>query len=70
MHGAGFANIIFCKKNTKVFEILRKEESKRKAVKTISELIGLKYKKIIIKRYKDFDGYNQLIFDKKHYNIF
>ena len=70
LHGAGFANIIFCKKNTKVFEILRKEESKRKAVKTISELIGLKHKKIIIKRYKDFDGYNQLIFDKKHYNIF
>ena len=70
LHGAGFANIIFCKKNTKIFEILRKEESKRNAIKTISGLVGLKHKKIIIKKYKDFDGYNQLIFEKKYYDIF
>ena len=69
LHGAGFANIIFCKKNTKIFEILRKEESKRNAVKTISDLTGVKHKKIIIKKYKDFDGYNQIIFDKKYFNI-
>ncbi len=70
LHGAGFANIIFCKKNTKIFEILRKEESKRNAIKTISGLVGLKHKKIIIKKYKEFDGYNQLIFEKKYYDFF
>lgn len=70
LHGAGFANIIFCKKNTRIYEILRKNEVKRNAIKTISNLSSLKHKKIIIKKYKYFNGYNQLIFDKKNYNIF
>ena len=70
LHGAGFANIIFCKKKTKIFEILRKNEIKRNAVKTVSKLTGLKHRKIIIKKYKYFRGYNQLIFNEKYYNFF
>ena len=68
LHGAGFANVIFCKKKTKIYEIIRKNEFKRNAIKTISDLTGLKHKKIVIKKYKYFKGYNQLVFDKKHYN--
>ncbi len=70
LHGAGFANIIFCKKKTKVYEILRKNEIRRNAIRTISNLTGLRHTKVIIKRYKYFEGYNQIIFDKKYYDIF
>ena len=70
LHGAGFANIIFCKKKTKIYEVLRGNEIKRNAIRTISNLTGLRHRKVIIKRYKYFEGYNQLIFDKKYYNIF
>ena len=70
LHGAGFANVIFCKKNTKIYEILRKNEIKRNAIKTISKHAGLKHKKVVIKKYKYFEGYNQLILDQKYYNIF
>ena len=70
LHGAGFANIIFCKKKTKIYEILRKNEIRRNAIRTISNLAGLRHKKVIIKRYKYFEGYSQLIFDNKYYNLF
>ena len=70
LHGAGFANIIFCKKKTKIFEIIKKNDTNRNAIKTISNRSGLKHKKIIINKYKFLNGYNQLIFDKKYYKIF
>ncbi len=69
LHGAGFANVIFCKKKTKVYEIIRKNEFRRNAIKTISNLTGLKHKKIVIKKYKYLNGYNQLVFDEKNFNF-
>jgi len=69
LHGAGFANIIFCKKKTKIFEIIRNNESKRNAVKVISNHSKLIHKKIIINKYKNYDGYNQLVFDDKLFKI-
>ena len=69
LHGAGFANIIFCKKNTKIFEIIRNNESRRNAVKVISNHSKLIHKKIIINKYKNYDGYNQLVFDDKLFKI-
>ncbi len=48
LHGAGLANLVFCKKNTKIFEILIKNDSKRNMYKNISKKIKLNYKKIII----------------------
>ena len=69
LHGAGFANIIFCKKKTQIYEILRKNDSKRNAIKTISNHSGLKHKKIIINKYKKFDGINLLVFDKKYFDL-
>ncbi len=48
LHGAGLANLVFCKRNTKIFEILTKSDSKRNLYKHISEKIKLNYKKIII----------------------
>lgn len=70
LHGAGFANVIFCKKKTKIYEILRRNEIRRNAIKTISNLAGLKHKKIVIRKYKYFRGYNHLVFDKKYFKIF
>ena len=70
LHGAGFANIIFCKRNTKIYEMIRKDEVRRNAIKTIAGHSALKHKKIIIKKYKNFEGYNQLVFEKKYFNIF
>ena len=70
LHGAGFANIIFCKRNTKIYEMIRKDEVRRNAIKTIASHSALKHKKIIIKKYKNFEGYNQLVFEKKYFNIF
>ena len=48
LHGAGLANLVFCKKRTKVFEILTKNDSKRDIYENISKKIKLNYKKIII----------------------
>jgi capsular polysaccharide biosynthesis protein len=70
LHGAGFANIIFCKKKTKIYEILKKKDSKRNAFKTLSNHSSLKHTKIIINKYKKIDGYDQLIFDKKYFDLF
>jgi len=46
LHGAGFSNLIFCKKNTKVIEI--KPKKAQNIYKNISKKIGLKYKSISI----------------------
>lgn len=70
LHGAGFANLIFCKKKTKVYEIIRKRESKRNAVKIISNHSNLIHKKIIINKFKNYGGYNQLVFDDKYFKLF
>ena len=47
-HGAGFANLSFCKPKTKVYEILTKKESSRLVVKTICKHLKLKHTKIIV----------------------
>ena len=52
LHGAGLANLVFCKKNTKIFEILIKNHSKINLYKNISEKTKLNYKKIIISNKK------------------
>ena len=41
LHGAGLANIVFCKKNTKIFEILIKNDSQRNMYQNIGEKIKL-----------------------------
>ena len=53
LHGAGLANLVFCKKNTKIFEILTKNDSKRNLYKNISKKIKLNYKKITISNKKN-----------------
>lgn len=47
IHGAGFANIIFCKKNTKVIELATK--SSGDAIKNLAKKCNLKYFRIINK---------------------
>ena len=51
-HGAGLANIVFCKKNTKIFEILIKNDSQRNMYQNIGKKIKLNYKKLIISNNK------------------
>ena len=44
-HGAGFTNLIFCKKNTKVVEF--KDKNTAKVFNKISKDLGLNYKSIL-----------------------
>ena len=44
-HGAGFTNLIFCKKNTKVVEF--KDKNTAKIFNKISKDLGLNYKSIL-----------------------
>ena len=53
LHGAGLANLVFCRKNTKIFEILIKNHSQINLYKNISKKIRLNYKKIIIPNKKN-----------------
>ena len=48
-HGAGFANLAFCKKKTRIYEFLPKKESYRSGYKKISNYLKLKHHKIITK---------------------
>lgn len=48
-HGAAFTNIIFCKKNTKIIELIPKKHESVKCRK-ISKLLKLKYRRIEIKK--------------------
>ena len=48
-HGAGFANLAFCKKKTKVYEFLPKKEKYRSGYKKISDYLKLKHYKILTK---------------------
>ena len=69
LHGAGFANVMFCKKNTKVYEILKKKDKKRNLTQTICNHINLKYKKILSNKFSKCNGKSQIIFDDNFYNI-
>ena len=61
-HGAGFANLAFCKSNTKVYEILNANQSYRSAIKTVCKHLNLKHKKIIItKRNNQNSEYNMTV---------
>ena len=61
--------MIFCKKNTKIYEILKKSDKKRNLTKTICNQTNLKYKKILINRFSDYNDNNKLIFDDNLYKI-
>lgn len=50
-HGAGFANLVFCKKNTKVIE-LKPSNHPNKVYKRVCEINKLKYKLIKLKEIK------------------
>ncbi len=53
-HGAGFANLVFCKKNTKIIEFIDKNTSK--PIKKISKDLGLNYFSILGKRINSDTG--------------
>ena len=53
-HGAGFANLAFCKKKTSVYEFLPEKESYRNGYKIISNHLKLKHYKIITKNEPSF----------------
>lgn len=53
-HGAGFANLAFCKKNTRVYEFLPMNESYRSGYKKISNYLKLSHYKIITKNEPSF----------------
>ena len=69
LHGAGFANVMFCKRKTKIYEILKKNDKKRNATKTICKHIGLKYKKILINKLSDYKSHRQLLLDNNFFKI-
>ena len=48
LHGAGFANISFCKKNTKVIELRPKKYKSANVYQRISKVNKLRYSKVII----------------------
>ena len=47
-HGAGFANLIFCRKKTKVIEF--KDRNTAKVIKKVSKDLDLNYKSILGRR--------------------
>ena len=53
-HGAGFANLVFCKKNTKIIEFIDKNTSK--PIKKISKDLGLNYFSVLGKRINSDTG--------------
>ena len=53
-HGAGFANLAFCKKNTKVYEILTENQSYRNGYQKVCQYMKLKHKKLIVKNNRFF----------------
>ena len=69
LHGAGFANVMFCKKNTKIYEILKKSDKEMNLTKTICKHIGLKYKKILINKFSDYKSHRQLLLDNNFFKI-
>lgn len=60
VHGAGFANIVFCKKNTKIFELKNKETGN--LYRNIAIKNGLKYQ-CLISRIKSFNKSQNGIID-------
>ena len=67
-HGAGFSNLVFCKKNTKVFEILPKNESHRNVYKKICKFIKAKHSKVITRFDKNYQIYLNLNLIKNIFN--
>ena len=63
VHGAGFANLAFCKPRTKVYEILSKKTKKRNAIRTICRHKKILHKKILAKEIKFQDGVTKLFLD-------
>ena len=61
-HGAGFANLVFCKPKTKVYEILTPYHSDLKAIPSICAKRNLKYKKILSKKVKGKNIHSSFIF--------
>ena len=53
-HGAGFANLVFCKKNTKIIEFIDKNTSK--PIKKISKDLSLNYFSVLGKRVNSDTG--------------
>tara|TARA_B100001027_G_scaffold119395_1_gene82423 strand:+ start:82 stop:1161 length:1080 start_codon:yes stop_codon:yes gene_type:complete len=51
-HGAGLTNIVFCRKDTKIVEIIPKDNS-NKLFKRISRINNLNYKSIYLNKIKD-----------------
>lgn len=69
LHGAGFANIMFCKKNTRIYEILKKSDEKRNVYKTICGHKDLKHKKVVINKFHNDNGNKKIILDENFYKI-
>ena len=61
-HGAGFANLIFCKAKTKVYEIITPNYSGLKTISSLCVKKKLIYKKILSKKIKDKNIHNSFIF--------
>ena len=61
-HGAGFANIVFCKPNTKVYEIITPSHSDLKAIPSLCAKRKLIYKKILSKKMKGPNIHSSFIF--------
>ena len=61
-HGAGFANLVFCKPKTRVYEIITPKHSDLRAIHHICKKRKLKYKKILSKNIKDKGIHSSFIF--------
>ena len=61
-HGAGFANLVFCKPNTKVYEIITPAHSDLKAIPSLCTKRKLIYKKILSKKIKGKNIHSSFIF--------
>jgi len=69
VHGAGFANLAFCKSRTKVYEILSEKTKKRNAIKTICKHKKLFHKKVIAKEVMLKDRIKKLFLDVSQIKI-
>ena len=61
-HGAGFANLVFCKPKTKVYEIITPDHSNLKAITSLCTKRKLIYKKILSKKMKGENIHSSFIF--------
>ncbi|MDA7714076.1 glycosyltransferase family 61 protein [Candidatus Pelagibacter sp.] len=67
-HGAAFTNIIFCKPETKIIEIIPTSHPSRKCQR-ISKILKLNYKRIIVKENNNDKNFPfNIILNKQHLN--